>query len=443
MSGPGSASASARGGWSTLPARASAGRGRVLSLALLAGVALWLTYAISGFRLPWRPIEVSDANAGGAIRKLLFGAVGAWALFQLLCLGGLGLVLGAQRRLFALAGCVLATSLYSADPGLSLKRGLILVFAVAAVAAAVHTAREPVRRMQGLLVGGTALAAWVSLGAKLLFPAACSSILERPGLAGVTSHPNTCGIVTALGLVLSWGVSPRGASERALLWAGRAGLGLALVLAGSVTSLAFAASASGVVLALTSGSYRRGCWVLCAALGAGALASVLLSLGFGGALELVGRDASLSGRDELWGPVLRAGLEQPWFGSGFGAFWYEGRGREIVGTWNPRQAHNAYLDLFVDLGLIGSLFFVATLARILLEGWQRWRAQPGTPERRATASLIAASGALLGIYGWGESFLLKPDKLVFFALLWFLALLDRAGGSTRPLAPLSPPEVTS
>lgn len=399
-----------------------------LLLALLALAAIWIAYSISGLRAPWSPIVVSDGNSGGAIRKLLFGAAGVTAVACLLERRLLGRVLASQRRLVGLGLLVLGSTLYSASPGLSLKRGMVLLFAILAVSALVHTAREPVRRMQLALVGGTACAAWISLASKVALPAACSSIAERPGLAGVTSHPNTCGVVMATGLIVAWGVSPRSARERWALRSAQLGLGVALVLAGSVTSLAYAALGTLAFALLCWPRYRRGVLLLISALGVAALLGVLLVLGADGALGLVGRDASLSGRDSLWSALLSAGLERPLFGSGFGAFWREGRGRELVATWNPRQAHNAYLDLFVDLGAIGALCVLGCVARVLLEGWQRWRR---AEDRRWASSLIATSLALFLVYGFGESFLLKPDKLVFFALLWFLALLER-----RPLTPL-------
>jgi len=404
-------------------------RSSLLLVALLGLATVWIAYSISGLRAPWAPIVVSDGNSGGALRKLLFGAAGVVAVACLLERRLLGPVLAAQRRLLGLAFLVLGSCLYSVSPGLTLKRGFVLVFAVLALCTLVHTARDPVRRMQSAIVGGTACAAWISLAAKLALPAACSSIAERPGLAGVTSHPNTCGVVMATGLVLSWGVSARSVRERRALRFAQLGLVIALVLAGSVTSLAFAALGTLGFALLCWPSYRRGILLLVSALGCATVLAIFLGLGTDGALALVGRDASLSGRDTLWSALVSAGLERPLFGSGFGAFWREGRGRELVATWNPRQAHNAYLDLFVDLGAIGALCVLGCVARILLEGWQRWGRGL---DRRWASSVVATSLALFLVYGFGESFLLKPDKLVFFALLWFLALLER-----RPLTPTS------
>jgi exopolysaccharide production protein ExoQ len=389
-------------------------------------LALWVAYAITGLRAPWSPILVSDGDAGGALRKVLFGLTGLVAALALVEARCLDAVAGRQRRLLGLAACVLATALYSQDPALSAKRGVLLLLAVLAVCTAVHAARDPVRRMQAVLVGGAALAAWVSLAAWAVLPAECSSIAERRGLAGVTSHPNTLGAICAVGLTLSLGVDARSLSQHATLWGARAGLALALVLTGSLTSLVFVSVACGVTWFLSVPTSTRCVALLLLALGALALLGAWLILGAGGLLEAAGRDSSLSGRDQLWGAVWQAGCERPVFGSGYGAFWYEGRGREIVGTWNPRQAHNAFLDLFVDLGVIGATIVLGSILAILGQGWGRWRSAPLSPERWATASAIGVSLGLLCVYGCGESYLLKPDKFVFFSLLWVLALLDRA-----------------
>lgn len=395
-------------------------------------IAVWIAYSISGLRLPWASIDVGDGHSGGGLRKLLFGAAGALALVALLESRCLNAVLGLQRRLIVLSLGVLGTAVYSHQPVLTTKRGVILVFAVLAVAVAVHSTRDPVRRLHLVLVGGAGLAAWISLFSWAVLPPTCNSILERPGLAGVTSHPNTLGAVTALGLTLSWGASPRSGRELVVLWFLRVGLAVALLLSGSLTSLFFACVSGGLTWLLASRAYVRGVGVLLVAAGAIAFALTLAGLGVVGLLEAVGRDASLSGRDQLWAAVWQAGKAQPAFGSGFGAFWVEGRGREIMGTWNPRQAHNAYLDLFVDVGAVGGAFVLSLIGVILLEGWQRWRGEPASPERWATASFLSAAACLLLVYAVGESFLLKPDKFTFFSLLWVLAVLDR-----RP-APGSP-----
>ena len=69
---------------------------------------------------------------------------------------------------------------------------------------------------------------------------------------------------------------------------------------------------------------------------------------------------------------------------------------------------------------------VVVFAGGLWVGWLRRRGERGTSQRRAVASMVAIGVPLLGFYAFGESFLLKPDKLVMFCLIWFVALLGNA-----------------
>lgn len=78
-------------------------------------------------------------------------------------------------------------------------------------------------------------------------------------------------------------------------------------------------------------------------------------------LDATGRDLTLSDRTILWTDVLNNAANNPVLGVGFGAFWV---GREALTLyafpnwdkktpWRPHQGHNGYIDVYVDLGLVG------------------------------------------------------------------------------------------
>src|SRR5438309_4055646 len=71
-----------------------------------------------------------------------------------------------------------------------------------------------------------------------------------------------------------------------------------------------------------------------------------------------GRDPTLTGRTELW-PVLLSMVVNPWIGHGFESFWL---GEKLKALWaayyfKPNEAHNGYLEVYLNLGWIG-LFFL-------------------------------------------------------------------------------------
>lgn len=82
-----------------------------------------------------------------------------------------------------------------------------------------------------------------------------------------------------------------------------------------------------------------------------------------GVLGLVGRQPDLTGRTELWKGVVAAIANRPWLGYGFSAFWTGMKGPsglilESIG-WTAGYAHNGFLDLMLQLGIVGLLTYVA------------------------------------------------------------------------------------
>ena len=71
----------------------------------------------------------------------------------------------------------------------------------------------------------------------------------------------------------------------------------------------------------------------------------------------VGKDASLSGRSQLWSLTFDVACRRPFFGHGYGSFWENPNGAAIeiwqMVNWRAPNAHNGFLDLFVGLGLLG------------------------------------------------------------------------------------------
>ena len=73
----------------------------------------------------------------------------------------------------------------------------------------------------------------------------------------------------------------------------------------------------------------------------------------------LGRNLTLTGRTDLWATVLKL-QENPIFGTGFESFWL---GKRLDALWeefwwHPIQAHNGYIEIYLNLGLIGILLFV-------------------------------------------------------------------------------------
>jgi len=89
----------------------------------------------------------------------------------------------------------------------------------------------------------------------------------------------------------------------------------------------------------------------------------------GGALQSMGRNSTLTGRTEIWAVILNfAG--NPLFGTGYDSFWL---GKRLEKIWASgsylmgiNEAHNGYLETYLNLGWIG----VALLVLLVVTGYR-------------------------------------------------------------------------
>jgi O-antigen ligase len=146
----------------------------------------------------------------------------------------------------------------------------------------------------------------------------------------------------------------------------------AVVMTDSTTSLLGVAVALGTLIAILilrfGGPLALTC-VWAGVAGGGAFVG-LITLAPDLFFKLIGKDPSLTGRTEIWGAVLHRVELHPWLGYGFGAVWTDPWGpawfiRHEV-KWNAPTAHNGWLDVLLQLGIVGlalaALYFTLTAA---------------------------------------------------------------------------------
>jgi O-antigen ligase len=126
-----------------------------------------------------------------------------------------------------------------------------------------------------------------------------------------------------------------------------------------------------VVLALQFAKVKRHLWsFLIATVLVAAIANALFAVN-SAVLEASGRDASLTGRTGIWETVLSEPIN-PVLGTGYTAFWLGERLQRIWALY-PRtpliQAHNGYLEVYLNLGVVG----LALLGGVLWTGLRNAR----------------------------------------------------------------------
>ena len=389
---------------------------------LISAAIIWLLYMVSGFRLPTQEITISDSNASATVRQLVFSLAGLSALALLFFNRAIGSALVSRLPIIFLTGFLFCSAIWSEQPSLTVKRGAIFGFGVLTLIALVHSTERPVASMARISTYFSASIAVLSLVFHVILPESHTVNPVRPGLAGLANHPNTLAPFVSIGLILSFAIDPISVKESRLKAFSQAVLALSLFLTLSITTLFTTVVCLGIYIFLASTTYRRGSLQIAALIGAISIATIGLDNIKSELFDLVGRDESLSGRDELWQIVWQQVKNEPLVGHGFGAFWTEGKGRELVQTWNPRQSHNTYLDVLLDLGTVGLLIVLAVFPVSLLCRWPLISGAANTPQRRATASMYAVAFGYLATYGFSQSYLLRFDIFPFFILVWITLL---------------------
>lgn len=103
-------------------------------------------------------------------------------------------------------------------------------------------------------------------------------------------------------------------------------------------------------------------------------------------LFALGKDATLTGRTELWDAAERISAERPWLGVGAEGFWQPWVGEaESILDWAYKRSgskfsfHSTYYEVLVHLGLVGLAFMIIQVSWIAINatlGWARNQALP-------------------------------------------------------------------
>jgi exopolysaccharide production protein ExoQ len=133
-------------------------------------------------------------------------------------------------------------------------------------------------------------------------------------------------------------------------------------------------------------------------------------------LELLGKDPTLTGRTELWEYVTGFISERPVLGWGLTAFWSTANplADEVSSAlgWTVPEAHNGLLEMLLEVGVVGTGFFLFLWARTLVLALRSAR----TAERQTGVSaLLCLCGIIL--VGVTEQVLVDPGQVavsIFF-----------------------------
>jgi O-antigen ligase len=196
-----------------------------------------------------------------------------------------------------------------------------------------------------------------------------------------------------------------------------------LVMANSATSSVCFALGAGLMLMMDRDFVRRNpsvvhSLVLCLVAGVG----VLMLLGASGsAAHALGRNENLTGRTDIWAAVIPMASNQL-VGAGFESFWQSPRVAARLALLFPKlplnEAHNGYIETYLNLGWVG----VVLIGAVLADGYRRSvKAFRHVPQLGA---LLLAYVLTIMTYSVAEAGFRMMD------IIWIFFLLSAIGASS-------------
>lgn len=329
-----------------------------------------------------------------------------------------------------------ATLLWAIAPDIVFRRLLLQVCVVGAIVLSVFAIEEP-EDVHAILLRVIFAALLVNLIA----------IVVRPptplGHAGIYFQKNELGLLGALGFIVCLtSLGFRRFALRAMAFAGLPIAAALLLLSQSKTSILLA----GLVPAIGLGSaaLARVTGLPAAFLGATVTALLIppalitaeiAGWTSGDLLQTLFGDRTFTGRTDIWSFAWDQIMERPLVGHGFNGFWGIGEGSAASRSASDLiasilQAHNGYLDILLETGLVGFAIIITLLVSIALRGQRILVAKPGL------GLLILMMVAFSAFHNLFESTAARRFHPVWIFLLVAAALAARAD-PLRPAAPAS------
>lgn|GEM_PF-1221848 len=198
----------------------------------------------------------------------------------------------------------------------------------------------------------------------------------RGAWIGAFTHKNSFGAAVATSILVLFYAMLTNRGLLRLVFGAMLGLAFVL-LVGSLSSTSLVMSIVGMLLAVGFVMWQKARGLSIAILLASCVAAPILAMIlaqidlFGLFLDAVGKDATASGRTDIWYLAWPYITDRFWLGYGYDSFWQPGfpwlNQFEARLDYTPYHSHNGVLELWIACGLVGVvailLVFLATLLR--------------------------------------------------------------------------------
>ena len=272
---------------------------------------------------------------------------------------------------------IMLSTVWSDYPELTIRRAsneLLQAVALALLAACFSSPKA----MLAVLFRGFLIITFLNLLSYAIFPESITDL----GFAGIHGHKNTAGqfFVVALPVYLLGTLDKEISGNRLLGWFGLIS-GIAMLVATqsktSVGAIVFGLSLLLLSRALSRNQTLRTSLLLLFLLALLCAIAVTISLGPSQLLDMLIGDPTLTGRDQIWRFAIGKFDTDPFLGVGYGAIWQVGleiqlalRSMDLYLVFN--EAHNGYLEVAAQLGIVGVVCLLIFLVRTLLNSLSYW-----------------------------------------------------------------------
>ena len=366
-----------------------------------------------------------------------FGIYALVACSLLFYLRSLPEMLRSARLVLCLPLLALLSIAWSQDPGLTLRRGVVLlvVSSIGACLGSLYSMQELSKlvAVTGFLIGvATFLMAPIA-------PGVVQDAMMHNAWKGLFTHKNAQGVFMALAFISA--VHSRFERYPWFRYATLFLTGALLLLSRSSTSLLAVIVTLAVVplWKLTRVPLRQVVFALASFALVAGVAAFALSHYSTELAGVFGKDTTLTGRTELWAMILQSIARRPLLGYGYNAFWLGMKGESLsiiaASGWVVYHAHNGLLDVLLGLGAVGGVLFLVTYVKLVGMIVSHTRNSGATLGELWPASFLV----LLTVINCTESLLLSANTifwLLYVAIYANIARRAAFSASARNAAPM-------
>ena len=388
----------------------------ILALCCLSGAPLYL---------PILGVETDTpiADVPGLDSKIQRFYIGGYVIVLLLVMVNVSRVVRASAvvwPMILLAALAAASVAWSADPAVTQSHSVSLAMTI--LLGVYLVGRYDLAELSIVLIAAFSVLMFASIAIIVIDPASAFHVGDdhEGSLRGVFVHKNQAGRIMILMIPAIAAAWMLGALSKATL----AFLGLLAVgfVAATTSKTALVAGvamiAAVVIVPMLRGTVLQTAVTILILATALWWMAVISVYNYEAALTSIGRDASFTGRTDIWAFVVDHIAQRPLGGWGYSAFWHGDfmPGERYTARTGVPHGHNGWLDVMVDVGVLG----VAILALAALVTLARGLALARHGRSRAPAAFVLS--VLAGWLAIGATESIYLTKHDIYTVMFVLAV---------------------